>query len=77
MTVGRNAVERIIGEKLSGEPLDDPNAGKNPGAVVRGQLGGKKGGPARAAALTPSQRRGIAVKAANSRWGQPTMRKKD
>jgi hypothetical protein len=30
MTVGRNSVEQIIGEKLSGEPLDDPNAGKNP-----------------------------------------------
>ncbi len=35
MTVGRNAVEQIIGEKLSGEPLDDPNAGKNPAAVAR------------------------------------------
>ena len=23
-----------IGEKLSGEPLDDPNAGKNPAAVA-------------------------------------------
>ena len=29
---------------------------------------GKKGGPARAAKLTPAQRRVIAQKAANARW---------
>jgi hypothetical protein len=34
MTVGRNVVERIIGEKLSGESLADTNAGKNPAAVA-------------------------------------------
>ena len=43
-------VEQAIGEKLSGEPLDDPNAGKNPAAVALGKLGGAKGGAARAAA---------------------------
>jgi hypothetical protein len=36
-TVGRNAVEQIIGEKLTGEPLDDPDMGKNPRAVARGE----------------------------------------
>jgi hypothetical protein len=68
MTVGRNAVEQIIGEKLSGEPLDDPNAGKNPAAVALGKLGGAKGGAARAAALSPAKRKAIAKKAANARW---------
>ena len=33
------------------------------------QAGGKKGGAARAAALTPEQRRQIAKDAANERWG--------
>ena len=68
MTVGRKAVEQIIGEKLSGEPLDDPNADKNPHAVALGKLGGKKGGAARAAALSPAKRREIAKKAAKARW---------
>ena len=74
-TVARRVVEKAIGEKLDGSPLDDPNAGKNPRAVARGKLGGRIGGPARAAMLTPSQRKGIAAKAARARWGKPTMRK--
>lgn len=41
---------------------------KNPAAVALGRLGGKKGGKARAAALTPERRREIAQKAARSRW---------
>src|ERR1700686_4019429 len=53
IAVARRVVEQAIGEKLSGEPLDDPNAGKNPAAVALGKLGGAKGGAARAAALSP------------------------
>jgi len=68
MTVGRRVVEQAIGEKLSGEPLDDPNAGKNPAAVALGKLGGAKGGAARAAALSPRKRKLIAKKAAVARW---------
>jgi hypothetical protein len=68
MTVGRNSVEQLIGEKLSGEPLDDHNAGKNPVAVALGKLGGRKGGAARAAALSPAKRKAIAKKAARARW---------
>jgi hypothetical protein len=68
MTVGRRTVERIIGEKLTGEPLEDPNAGKNPAAVALGKLGGAKGGAARAAALSPRKRKMIARKAAMTRW---------
>lgn len=41
---------------------------KNPAAVALGRLGGKKGGKARAAKLSPDQRREIAKKAAAKRW---------
>lgn len=41
---------------------------KNPAAVALGRMGGKKGGKARAAALTPEQRSEIARKAAQKRW---------
>jgi hypothetical protein len=42
---------------------------KNPHAVALGRVGGKKGGPARAKALTAEERREIAIKAARKRWG--------
>jgi hypothetical protein len=67
-TNARRVVEQAIGEKLSGEPLDDPNAGKNPAAVALGKLGGAKGGTARALKLTPKRRREIARTAAQARW---------
>ena len=41
---------------------------KNPHAVALGRKGGKKGGPARAAKLTPEERRASARKAAQARW---------
>jgi hypothetical protein len=41
---------------------------KNPAAVALGRLGGAKGGPARAAALTPEKRAEIAKRAAAARW---------
>ena len=46
--------------------------GKNPNAVALGRLGGKKGGKARAAKLTPERRSEIAKKAAQARWGTRT-----
>ena len=46
--------------------------GKNPAAVALGRLGGKKGGKARAAKLTPEQRSEIARNAARARWGTRT-----
>jgi hypothetical protein len=45
-----------------------PDAKKNAAAVALGRLGGLKGGKARAARLTKSQRSAIAKKAAESRW---------
>jgi len=46
---------------------------KNPAAVALGHLGGLKGGPARAKALTPEQRKEIAQKAARTRWGSTDL----
>jgi hypothetical protein len=69
-TVARRVVEKAIGEKLTGEPLDDPDAGKNPHAVALGKLGGPKGGKARAARLSAKKRSAIARKAAKQRWSQ-------
>jgi hypothetical protein len=43
---------------------------KNAAAVALGRRGGKKGGKARAAALSPEQRREIAAKAARARWSK-------
>ena len=43
---------------------------KNPAAVALGRLGGKKGGPARAAKLSAAKRRAIAKKAAAARWNR-------
>jgi hypothetical protein len=41
---------------------------RNPNAAALGRLGGLKGGPARAAALSPQRRRQIARQAARQRW---------
>jgi hypothetical protein len=41
---------------------------KDPAAVTLGRLGGLKGGKARAAALSPGDRKAIAKKAAEARW---------
>jgi hypothetical protein len=69
-TVARNVVERAIGEKLDGSPLDDPDAGKNPAAVSLGKLGGAKGGKVRAQTLSAKRRIQIAKAAARARWSK-------
>jgi hypothetical protein len=43
---------------------------KNPSAVALGRKGGKKGGIARAARLTPEQRSESARKAVQARWAK-------
>jgi hypothetical protein len=43
---------------------------KNPAAVSLGRKGGTKGGPARAAKLTPEQRSESARKAVQARWSK-------
>jgi hypothetical protein len=70
VTVARRVVEPAIGEQLDGTPLEDPNAGKNRMAMELGRKGGKIGGKARAAKLSPAKRKAIASKAAKARWGK-------
>lgn len=48
----------------------EPPPVKNEAAVALGRLGGKKGGAARAAKLTPEERSEIAKKAAAKRWAK-------
>jgi hypothetical protein len=48
--------------------LTDSGSGKNPAAVALGRLGGRKGGPARAKALSRARRSEIAKEAAQARW---------
>ena len=43
---------------------------KNPAAVALGRKGGQKGGPARAAKLSPEQRSESARKAVQARWAK-------
>jgi len=49
---------------------------KNPHAVALGKLGGKKGGKARAAKLSPERRSEIARLAARARWDREKAKKK-
>ena len=50
---------------------------KNPAAVALGRNGGKKGGPARAAKLTPEQRSESARKAVQARWAKKAKEGRD
>jgi hypothetical protein len=60
--------KHIVDEATGAEPITPPPPQKNQAAVELGRLGGKKGGNARAASLTPEQRSEIAKKAASKRW---------
>ena len=60
-----DAVARLTG----GQPAPiDPGDARRAAAALLGSLGGKKGGPARAKALTKKRRSEIAKKAARARW---------
>lgn len=64
-----NQLAKLIVDIATGEIQDqDPNAGKDPAAIRRGQLGGIKGGKARAGSLSRQKRSEIAKKAASARW---------
>lgn len=58
--------ENQIAARIVGAFNDTPE--KNPAAVALGRLGGLKGGPARAAKLSPRRRSNIAKRAAKTRW---------
>jgi hypothetical protein len=76
--VAQNAlrvVEEAIGASLAVEPkkpIQFPARPKkkNPAAVALGKLGGRKGGRARAAKLSPEDRKAIAQHAAKARWAK-------
>lgn len=68
-----NELAKLMADIATGEVKDTYVAqkdNKNPAAVALGRLGGKKGGSARAASLTPEQRRNIAERAAAARWAK-------
>jgi hypothetical protein len=64
-------VQQATGQMPKPEPPQ-----KNPAAVSLGRLGGLKGGKARADSLSPENRKLIARKAAEARWGRPSLREK-
>ena len=77
MQVARDIVEHAIGEQMDGKPLETPPRDRrNPHAVALGSMGGRKGGKARAKALSPAKRTAIAKKAAASRWKLPKQNRK-
>jgi hypothetical protein len=57
---------------MSRPPRPEPKMSKK----YAGRLGGLKGGQARAESLTPEQRKAIAKKAAETRWGSVRAAKK-
>jgi hypothetical protein len=64
-----NQLAKLIADIASGDVEDNASdAGKNPAAVALGRKGGLKGGKARAAAMTPGERKKAAQKAARARW---------
>jgi hypothetical protein len=64
------ALAKMIGDIATGQASDTIPDDRNPAAVALGKLGGAKGGKARAARLSPEQRRRIAKKAAKQRWSK-------
>jgi hypothetical protein len=66
-----NALAKRIVDEAIGEAKPEPGQlTKDPAAVELGRRGGLKGGKARAASLTPEQRKEIARRAAEARWGR-------
>ena len=63
-----NEIAVAIGRIATGETVPEP-APKLTGRAKAGQLGGLKGGTARAKKLTAQERSEIAKKAARKRWG--------
>jgi hypothetical protein len=61
-------VRLAIGE--ISEPLSEALSEKDAAAMALGRRGGLRGGVARAKALSSDERKRIAKKAANARWGK-------
>ena len=69
--LAKRIVDQATGEIPKDEPPEPPKE-KNAAAVALGRLGGKVGGKARSAKLTPEQQSEIGKKAAAARWKQQT-----
>jgi hypothetical protein len=67
--IARSVLDAVVPDA---EPpkVEEPVPAKNPAAVALGRLGGRKGGPARAAKLTAKRRTEIAKGAAAKRWSK-------
>lgn len=64
-----NELGVTIAKLATGELAEEaPEDHRNPAAVALGRMGGLKGGKARAAKMTPEQRRESARRAAAKRW---------
>jgi len=59
---------QVFLEAIGEAPPPEPEPQKNPAAVALGKLGGAKGGRARAARMSPEERKESARKAAAARW---------
>ena len=69
--LAKRIVNQATGE-IEKDALPEPPKEKNAAAVALGKLGGKVGGKARAAILTPEQQSEIGKKAAAARWKKQT-----
>lgn len=65
-----NQLGKLVVDLATDESQKADSSEKNPAAVALGRLGGKKGGKARARALSAAQRREIAQLAASARWAK-------
>lgn len=69
-----NQIARKIVDQATAEPAAKleakPAKEKDPVAVTRGQIGGLKGGKARAAKMSKAERSESAKKAAKARWSK-------
>ena len=65
--LAKHIVDIATGEAVDSDKEQKP---KNRAAVSLGRLGGRKGGKARAEALSPERRSEIARKAAQARYGK-------
>jgi len=68
-----SGLQEIIRRDELRDATETNGHGKNPAAVALGKLGGKKGGPARAASLSAAKRKSIAKKAAEARWNKKAL----
>jgi hypothetical protein len=67
-----NQLAKMVVDIASGEVEDTVSAKMRTPTATKGRAGGLKGGKARAAALSPENRKTIAKQAAEMRWAAKT-----